>query len=128
MFDQIKNLKMKKLNLVLSIFTLITLVSCSNPPETIDETITIITNGGTGGNFSYEDDITIHKLIFEPNGIFKKSTSMSMNGFRGEWTVDEPGKVICKYPDGTILNITVIDDEEFELNKGIYHLSGTRNY
>ena len=119
-----KNILSFSFFLVLSLF----IVSCSNPPETVDETITIITNGGKGGSFSWKDGSTYHNLIFETNGIFKKSTSMNLNSWRGKWSVTEPGKVYCIYPDGKTLDITVIDEEEFELFGEVYHLSGYRNY
>ena len=110
------------------LLVILSLHSCSNPPETVDETITMITNGGHGGNYSKTDDVTTHTLIFETNGIFKKSTSMSMKSFMGRWSVTEPGKVDCIYPDGVTLDITVIDEEKFELNGDVYHLTGYRKF
>jgi hypothetical protein len=98
--------------------------SCSNPPETTLDTKTVITNNFKGGSWTKTDDITTHKIIFEPDGIFKKSTLMNFNSFRGYWSVDEPGKVICRYPDGVTMDITVIDEDEFELNDEIYTLIG----
>ena len=119
---------MKRINLILIVSTLF-LVSCSNPPKTVDETITMITNGGHGGTYSQTDDYNVsHTFIFETNGIFKKSTDMNMNSFMGRWSVTEPGKVDCIYPDGVTLDITVIDEEEFELMGNVYHLTGYREF
>ena len=115
-----KNILSFSLFLGLSLF----IVSCSNPPETTLDTKTVITNGFKGGSWTKTDDITTHHIIIEPDGTFKKSTNMNFNFFMGYWSVNEPGKVLCKYPDGVTLDITVIDEDKFELNDEIYTLTG----